>query len=233
MKSNIRDRLQPTQVWDFPVRLFHWLIVILMSVSWTTGELGGDWLTWHFRSGYAILALVLFRISWGFFGSHTARFINFIKGPRAMIAHLRHLTSRTPDFEIGHNPLGGVMVVVLLLMLLLQASTGLFANDDIVTTGPLAGLVDSPMSARLTSFHRLGFDVLLIFAGLHILAVLVYWVVFRHNLIKPMLTGTKSLPESFKTRSNSVSLWRAGIMIFTASVIVYGIVVWLPILAAR
>ena len=126
------------QVWDLPVRLFHWVLVLLLVASFTTGKLGGNWLEWHFRSGYCILGLVLFRIVWGLVGSETARFSGFIKGPRRTLTYARSLLSGNSDFHAGHNPMGGLMIVVMLALLLLQASTGLFTDDAIATRGPLA-----------------------------------------------------------------------------------------------
>ena len=101
-------------VWDLPVRIFHWLLVLLVVISFTTGKLGGNWLAWHFRSGYVILTLVLFRIVWGLVGSPTARFSDFIRGPRRVIAYARSLFSGASMFHGGHNPLGGLMVLLML-----------------------------------------------------------------------------------------------------------------------
>jgi cytochrome b len=126
------------QVWDLPVRLFHWLLVVLLVVSFTTGKLGGNWLAWHFRSGYCILALVLFRIIWGVAGSQTARFSDFIKGPEGVFTYARSLIRGAGMFHAGHNPMGGLMIVLMLVLLLVQATTGLFVDDDNGTRAPLA-----------------------------------------------------------------------------------------------
>src|SRR4029079_3446512 len=115
------------RVWDVPVRLFHWTLVVLMAVSYFTGRAGGDWMKFHFWSGYAILTLILFRIAWGFVGSTTARFTDFVKGPSAAIAHLRDRLGRRRPREAGHNRVGGAMVVALLLAVLLQVATGFFS----------------------------------------------------------------------------------------------------------
>src|SRR5512134_348932 len=118
------------RVWDLPVRLFHWLLVVLVVFSYTTGKLGGNSLQWHFRSGYCILALVLFRIAWGLFGSQTARFSDFIHGPKRVFSYARSLARGASMFHAGHNPMGGLMVVLMLVLLLVQATTGLFVDDD-------------------------------------------------------------------------------------------------------
>src|SRR6201989_1915919 len=106
--------VQKIKVWDLQVRLFHWTLVILSTVSYFTGRWGGDWMKFHFWSGYAILTLILFRIAWGFVGSTTARFSDFVKGPRASVRYLARLARGQATFEIGHNPVGGLMVIVLL-----------------------------------------------------------------------------------------------------------------------
>src|SRR6185369_9982431 len=103
-------KLRAVSVWDLPVRLFHWLIVILFAFSWWSGEQGHEWLPFHFWSGYAILTLVLFRIVWGFVGSGTARFSDFLKGPRAGLHHVGQLLRPGKTGDVGHNPLGGWMV---------------------------------------------------------------------------------------------------------------------------
>lgn len=183
------------QVWDLPVRLFHWLLVLLLVVSFTTGKLGGNWLEWHFRSGYCILALVLFRIVWGLMGSQTARFSAFIKGPRRTLTYARSLLSGNSDFHAGHNPMGGLMIVLMLALLLLQATTGLFTDDAIATRGPLADKASDTAVDWLTRIHRININVILACVGVHIAAALFYLFVKKDNLIKPMITGVKAVPE--------------------------------------
>ena len=180
-------------VWDVPVRLFHWSLALLLVVSYFTARAGGDWMTLHFWSGYAILTLLFFRIAWGFLGSTTARFSSFLKGPSAAIAHLAHLLGRGRPRDAGHNPLGGAMVVVMILAVLAQAATGLFAADTDMgmVNGPLALKVADKWVERATAFHSFWINVLLILVGLHVLAVLFYLVWKRQNLIGAMFTGRK------------------------------------------
>ena len=178
-------------VWDLPVRLFHWLLLLLVCVSWYCGEAGE--MAWHMRSGTCILALLLFRIAWGFLGSTTARFSSFVKGPGAALAYARSLHSKSPVPMVGHNPLGGWMVVALLLLLLIQAGTGLFANDDIFTEGPLAHLVSKAASDQLTVIHKTNFNILLVLIALHVAAAFFYLFVKGDNLIRPMITGRKEI----------------------------------------
>lgn len=178
-------------VWDTPTRLFHWLLVALIVTSWITGDHGGDWLRYHFWSGYAILTLVLFRIVWGIVGGTHARFANFVRGIPSALHHLRELLRPGPTSDVGHNAIGGWMVVVLLSVLLLQTGTGLFADDDIVTTGPLAELVSSSLRSRLTTLHKYNFELIEILTAIHIAAVLAFLVIKRQNLIGAMITGRK------------------------------------------
>jgi len=183
-------------VWDLPVRLFHWAIVVLVVVSVVTAKLGR--MDLHLWSGGAILALVAFRLVWGFVGGGYARFARFLYGPPAGLAYLRDWLRR-PDHParrhyLGHNPIGGWMVLLLLALLAAQATSGLFATDDILFDGPLRKYVSEATSAKLTTWHRYGEKALYICVGLHVAAVLGYLLLRRENLIKPMLTGDKLVP---------------------------------------
>ena len=155
--ANTNDRIR---VWDLPVRLFHWTLVILMATSYFSGRAGGDWMKFHFWSGYAILTLLLFRIAWGFVGSTTARFSDFVKGPSAAFRHLAELAGADRPRDAGHNPLGGAMVVVLIFAVLAQVVAGLFSADtDIgMVNGPLtpAWSPTSGSSAATALPHLLG-----------------------------------------------------------------------------
>ena len=179
------------KIWDAPVRLVHWLLVALIAFSWWSGEEGGNAMTYHMWSGYAVLTLVIFRILWGFVGSSTARFSNFVRGPRAVLDYLGTIRRRGMSGHAGHNALGGWSVVLLLSSIAVQAGTGLFANDDIMTEGPLVHLISKEASDRLTSLHYFNFNVLLTLAGVHIAAVLYYLFYKSENLVAAMVTGMK------------------------------------------
>lgn len=180
------------KVWDGATRAFHWLLVFLLGFSWLSAEKG--WMEWHFRSGYAIGALILFRLAWGFVGSETARFSHFLASPFAALRHLLHLTRREPDAQVGHNAAGGYMVLVLLGLVAAQVVTGLAANDDVSLEGPLARHVGKDVSDSMTSWHFLIFKLIQAAVVLHLLAIVTYLVVKRHNLVHPMLHGHKHLP---------------------------------------
>ena len=180
------------KLWDVPVRTIHWAIVLLMPALWWTAE-SGD-LTLHKQLGYVMLALVLFRLFWGFVGSSTARFASFLKGPRAIIAYAAGLFSKEGEQVVGHNPLGGLSATALLLLLAAQIAIGLFAQDvDGIESGPLSYLVSYDTADAARGLHHLLFNVLLGFIALHVAAILFYLVVKRDNLIGPMITGSKAM----------------------------------------
>ena len=176
-------------VWDLPTRVFHWAIVALVGLSWGTAELG--WMKIHQWSGLTILTLIIFRVSWGFLGSTTSRFSNFVRTPQAAIDYLKVSLKSENRLYAGHNPLGAWAVIALLLLLTIQASTGLFAHDDIIFKGPLAYMVSKSVSSFLTEVHDLTFDLIIVGAGVHIAAVFFYLLIKRQNLIRPMVTGLK------------------------------------------
>lgn len=182
---------KPYRVWDLPLRLFHWSLVILVAISIYTGENGGfNEMDYHMLSGYAILALVLFRVIWGFVGSEHARFSDFVR-PSAIVAYSRSLLSKDiqEDKRPGHNPLGALSVLAFLVVLLVQAGTGLFANDDIFLEGPLTHLVEDEMSDDLTTVHHFAAKVLYVLVFLHLAAILFYQFVRKESLLLAMITG--------------------------------------------
>jgi cytochrome b len=184
------------KVWDLPTRLFHWLIVVLIVFQVVSGKIGGNLMPWHVYSGYAVLVLVIFRILWGFAGSTHARFASFLAGPAATWRFAKRLFSRQAVPQVGHNPLGGWMVIALVASLALQTTSGLFANDGVVTQGPLAALVSLDVSNELSQIHRASLKVLLVLSGLHIAGVLFHWLVKKEDLISAMFTGLKRVPEA-------------------------------------
>jgi cytochrome b len=186
----------PMRIWDAPTRLFHWTLVLLVAFSYLAIQM--SWMKLHFLSGYTILALLLFRLAWGVVGSETARFSHFLQSPLEAFRHLAHFLRREPDTEIGHNAAGGWMVLVMLLTLLAQVATGLFSNDDVAFEGPLAHRLDKAASDAVTSAHGMIFNVILVVVALHVLAVIAYAIVKRHDLVRPMVTGKKRLPATMQ-----------------------------------
>lgn len=222
-----KEPVQSVRVWDAPVRLFHWVLVVLVFISWLTTEIGGNAMTYHMWSGYTILALVTFRIVWGFVGSEHARFCGFVRGPGTVLRYARDLSRPNASHYAGHNPMGGWSVVLLLASLLLQAATGLFANDDIFTEGPLAGKVSGATSSLLTTIHRYNFYVLLTLVCLHVLAILFYLVVKKENLIGAMFTGRKRVPANAAAgESRMASNWLALVILAIVAGVVALVVNW-------
>lgn len=178
---------------------------------------------YHLWSGYTILTLVIFRLVWGVFGSETARFGHFMRGPRAVWTYARAYFKPAYVATLGHNALGGWSVLAMLCLLLLQAGTGLFANDDIATEGPLYHLVSKDTSDLISNIHGLSFDVLLVLVGIHISAIVIYRVAHRENLLKPMLTGDKQVDEATPA-PKQVCAFRAVPLLAGAAVLVWWIV---------
>lgn len=184
----VENSTPPGRVWDLPTRIFHWTLAALVVFSVTSVKFGGLWLEWHMRSGYAILTLLAFRVLWGFAGSRTARFGDFVRGPRAVLAALRGRS----DQHDGHSAAGGWSVLAMLAVLLAQAATGLFANDGSFMEGPLARFVSGASSDFASTIHRYGEWALYTMVGLHLAAIAYYGAVRRKPLVRAMVTGDRS-----------------------------------------
>jgi cytochrome b len=222
----LREQSRIVKVWDVPVRLFHWAIVVLVFASWLTAH--ENWMEWHIRSGYSVFALVLFRLAWGFVGSQTARFTRFVRSPAAVLQHLKEFHHRVPDTEIGHNAAGGWMVLILLALLALQVASGLCANDQVLTEGPFAEAVGQDASDFLTHVHVVNFNLIEILVALHVCAVLAYAVVKRHNLVGAMITGTKQLPARLVPPRLASPLLAAIILTIAAGIVTFVGLYWAP-----
>lgn len=219
--------MKKVTIWDVPTRLFHWSLPVLFGLLWFSGEQGGDWLVWHMRFGMLLLTLLLFRLAWGLFGSQTARFAEFIASPAAAARYLREGKAE----RYGHNPLGGWMVVAMLLALLLQIVLGLFAADvdSYLYDGPLKAWIDSDLAEQVSSWHGLWFNALLGLVVLHLLAIVLYAVLRRQNLVRPMLHGKaddQGLPVP-----KIQPVWLAVPWLLLAVALVYAGIPWLAAMA--
>lgn len=177
---------QPQRVyplWDLPVRVIHWLILVLLPASWWTAEEGYQ--TIHQWLGLTLLVAVLTRLCWGIIGSPQSRFRDFLRGPAAVIAYFRGAPSSTP----GHNPAGGWSAMLLWTLLLAQAVTGTVNSDDVLYTGPFYYVFDSGISDALAALHEPIFNVLLGFLALHVLTVIYYERRRGQRLVRPMVFG--------------------------------------------
>jgi cytochrome b len=191
-------------VWDLPLRLFHWLLVLSLAASWATAKAGFDWRPLHMRLGYFTIGLVLFRLVWGFIGPRHARFTSFLKGPVGVWRYARGMAAGTMLVETaGHNPLGALMVVLMLVLLAIQTATGLFTSDDIVYAGPYNGAVSENLAKQLGHIHHVNFNFILAAVALHILAIGFYTVAKKQRLIPAMFTGRK--PAESVTEQEAIS----------------------------
>ncbi len=190
----MRNGLHVAQVWDVPIRIVHWLIVALVAAAYVTWRL--NWMDWHGWVGDALLVVLFFRLLWGFFGSETARFSKFLASPMTAIQHLKYACLREPDRQVGHNPAGGWMVLLLLVLLLAETLTGLYVANDIADVGPLTESVPAPVANAIEASHAILWTVLLAAIVLHVLAIAGYAAVKGQNLLRPMITGVKTLPTN-------------------------------------
>ena len=209
------DRI--VQVWDLPTRLFHWLTVLLVAGAYVTQRF--NWIDWHVRFGEALLALVLFRILWGCFGSETARFRSFVASPAAALRHLRHVFRREADLQVGHNAAGGWMVLLLLALLFIETLSGIYVYNEVADEGPLSVWVPAAVANAISTVHALGWDVLAIAVVLHVCAIALYALAKGHNLLSPMLSGHKRLPASIRAPSRA-SMWLAFLTLCGAAIVV-------------
>ncbi len=215
------------RAWDLPTRLFHWTLVTLIVMAYVSRHWGDAGLVWHKWNGYAILVLVVWRLLWGFVGSSTSRFASFFYGPLTAVRYGLDFVLGRPRHFLGHNPLGGSVVLVMLAMLGVIGALGLFAYDDhdALTGGPLSSRVSEAMVAFATKWHLFMFDLLLWVIGLHILANILYRVWKRENLVQAMITGRKEArPYEDEHDANLASPWLAlGCLALAASIVLGGI----------
>jgi cytochrome b len=187
--------LRPVRVWDLPTRLFHWTLALAVIGSVITGQVGGNAMVWHTRLGLVVMALLLFRLVWGFAGGYWSRFASFLYGPRSVIAYLRGDPGPGGRYHIGHSPVGAQAVFALLGLLAFQVATGLVADDEVATTGPLNRFVADSVAHAASDWHEEAGKTLLIVLVLgHVAAVLYYLWCKHRNLIAPMIRGDQALP---------------------------------------
>lgn len=179
------------KIWDIPTRLFHWGMLCLLGGLWWTAESGE--MEWHQLLAYSLMILLGMRLVWGFVGSDTAKFSYFVHSPKTVFNYLQKTRKHGISASVGHNPIGGYMVVALISLITLQLVTGLFATDEIFTEGPLYSMVSGDTSLWLTWLHKKNFDLILILAGIHVLAVGLH--MFKGDkILAAMFSGYKHLP---------------------------------------
>jgi len=200
------------RVWDLPTRSFHWLLALCVVASIVSAQLGGNAMVWHFRFGYGAFTLLAFRLLWGVVGGHWSRFATFAYAPATTLRYLRGHSREGEFHDVGHSPLGAFSVFGLIALLVAQVGTGLFADDEIASTGPLVRFVSEATSHALSRWHRgPGQWLIVALVALHVGAILYYRLLKKRDLVRPMLTGDKRLavaapPSVDNARSRTLAL---------------------------
>ena len=188
---NNTTKLRKIRVWDLPTRIFHWAMVACVLALAISGLIGGNAMVWHFRFGYTVIALLLFRLVWGLVGGRWSRFGAFIYTPQSVLAYLRG--GGKAEHSVGHTPIGAASVFAMLAVLMAQVGSGLLSDDEIAFQGPLTRFVSNASVNLATNYHKnIGKWLLLALVVLHIAAIGIYlWR--KHNLVGAMLHGDKDL----------------------------------------
>jgi cytochrome b len=214
------------RIWDLPTRLFHWALAACVIGLVITGNVGGNAMVWHFRLGYAVLTLVLFRLAWGFVGGHWSRWSNLPLHPRHVWAYLQSRSDQRT--EAGHNPLGSWSILAMLFFLLFQVSTGLISDDEIANAGPLTSLVSGSWVSWASAWHKnWGKLIIILLVVLHLLALL--WHRFKKHppLVPAMLHGDKTLPQPVPVSRDQWPHRLVALLILGLSALsVYGLLLW-------
>jgi cytochrome b len=192
------------RIWDLPTRIFHWLLVLAVAASVISAYIGGNAMEWHFRFGYLIFTLLAFRLLWGFVGGRWSRFASFIYMPPTLLRYLRGGELPGEHLDAGHNPLGALSVFALLFVLVLQVATGLVADDEIASQGPLNKFVSSAVAGAASTWHaEIGQWILLSLIALHVGAITYYLHGKKTNLVRPMIAGDKTMPAGTPAATDS------------------------------
>lgn len=217
--------VRSVRIWDMPTRMFHWALVLCVIGLVATAQIGGSAMQWHFRLGYSVACLLLFRLIWGFVGGYWSRFGSFLHSPRQVIAYLNGRSEC--HAAVGHNPLGALSVFAMLFFLLLQVSTGLLSDDEIAATGPLTRFVASAWVTDATYYHKaIGKFVLLGLVVTHLLAIGFYYFKKHDNLVKAMFTGDKILAVVPRESEDNATSRILALVIFASVVALVSSLLW-------
>jgi cytochrome b len=213
LRAPVRARL-----WDAPTRIVHWALVALIVFAWWSAETGQ--MQWHRWAGYSVLALIVFRLIWGFVGSQSARFASFVRGPLKTLAYARTLPSRAPSQTAGHNPLGAWSVLALMAAIVAAVVSGLFSVDiDGLESGPLSDRVSFETGRAFAEWHEWSFTVIQALVVVHLVAIAFYLTYKRSNLIAPMITGSRTFATDPGLRF--APIWRALLVAAVAAAIAW------------
>lgn len=209
------------RVWDLPTRLFHWVLAITVAGSVLSAKIGGNAMVWHFRFGYVVFTLLAFRLLWGWVGGRWSRFASFVYTPGTVWRYLRGETRPGEPLEVGHNPLGSLSVLALLAVLAVQVGTGLVADDEIATTGPLNRFVGTATALRASAWHASWGQYLIIaLVVLHVGAVMYYLHAKQRDLITPMWRGDKELAVDLPASQDGVHHRLLALVLMAAALLV-------------
>jgi cytochrome b len=189
MHESIRDAVGATgkvreaiMVWDMPVRVFHWLLVVCFAGAWLSSE-SERWAMIHYAFGYTACLLVLIRLVWGLIGTRYARFSQFLKSPKAVLEHFWAMLRGHPHHDVGHNPAGGLVMFALMPLILLIGLSGYLSLKEFL--GNFVSEVHEAVSSLV-----MGLVIV------HIIAAVVMSLIERQNLVRSMVTGKKrGMPE--------------------------------------
>ncbi len=200
------------RIWDLPTRVFHWALFVCVAGLIITGNVGGYWMSWHFRLGYCVMTLLMFRIVWGFVGGKWSRFASFIYSPKSLFDYLSGKAK--PEHSAGHSPLGALSVFGLLAFLALQVGTGLISDDEITNAGPLTRFVKNATVSLATWWHKeVGNKVIVAMVVLHIVAILIYLFKQKQNLIRPMIGGDKQMAQAVESSKDNLGSRLAALVV--------------------
>lgn len=201
------------RVWDLPTRLFHWTLAVAVVVSYVTSGEDGTLFVVHTISGYVVALLLVFRLIWGFVGSAHSRFSDFVYSGRSVKDYARRLLQFDPPRFVGHNPLGGWMVILMLVVLVGTVVTGFLSGDDDGGAGLLLPLIAAPGGEGLKEVHEFFGNAIIVLAGIHVLAVFADWFMTRDNLVMAMITGRKPLDDEDADKQQPVvGGWRSAVV---------------------
>ena len=212
------------RIWDLPTRLFHWLLALCVVGLIITGNVGGLWMDWHFRFGYSVLCLLIFRVLWGFVGGYWSRFSSFMYSPASLLEYWK---GQSPLLHrVGHSPMAALSVFALLAVLLVQVLTGLLSDDEIFHRGPWAVWASYDWIELASRYHKdVGKFLVLSLVVLHLLALLFYTLVKRQSLVQSMVTGDKSLDSEVPVASDALPQRLKALVVFGVSALItFGLV---------
>ena len=220
--------MNKVRVWDLPTRIFHWALAILVAGLVISGELGGEAMVWHFRFGYCVGSLIIFRLTWGFVGGFWSRWRQFSCSPQSLKAFLSGKTSSSS--YLGHSPTGSLSVLVILLFLAAQVGSGLMSDDEISNAGPLTPWVTESIVQWATYWHKeIGKVAILSLVALHVLAIAWYFYKKNENLLRPMLTGDKMSHYNAPASKDRPVDWLKAILLMAASAyVIYKLINLVP-----